>query len=212
MSGIDYLSAGLSHEWIEASSDPFYESRPAYNGPAAKYNAWTLLTGGEVADMCTLSPTAYIRPDNFPFKVQRSWSNASALAAHDPCVPVPATPYFVAAPRMTELLQGSLQGQALAVEGIKIPLGHTSTVEVDLFSDAPIDGGWQVSALDYGETSGIGANLRFAWDKQQGVNGDKLQLTVTRMKDDPNMPGVDIFVLLSTLGSTQNYWIGAVGD
>ena len=212
LSGIDYLTAGLSHEWVEAATDPLPASAPAYSGPSDRYNDWTLVTGGELADMCTLTSTGpYYKPADLPFTVQRSYSNAGAMAGHDPCVPAPAGPYFNAAPVLPDMLSGTVSGQAFTTEGLKIPLGKSATIEVDLFSDAETSGPWKVEASDpFG--SAFMSSLSFSWDRTQGKNGDKLSLTITRKGNPPGITGVNPFVLVSTLGGEQHAWVGAVGD
>jgi hypothetical protein len=212
LSGIDYLTAGLSHEWIETATDPFYFNDPAYDGPLAKYTGWTLVNGGELADMCTMAATAYLKPTGFPFTVQRSWSNAAAMAGHDPCVPAVGAPYVGAAPLMPDTVVGKFFGYALSMEGVKVPLNQPTVIEVDLFSDGPSSTPWTVTAVDYGYTTGTSGVLSFAWNKQSGVNGDKLQLTITRLKNSSQLTGIALFGIVSTLGTQQNIWVGAAGD
>jgi hypothetical protein len=207
LSGIDYVTAGLSHELVEAATDPFPNSGPAYYSPANQYNAWAIVTGGELADMCTLLSDVYFKPAGLPYMVQRSWSNQAAAAGHDPCVPAPASPYFNAAPVLPVTVSGTYYGQAFTTQGANIPLGKSKAIAVELFSDVATPGPWKVQAIASGA-----AKLTFAWDRSSGLNGDTLQLTVTRVKDDPSVSGVDIFMLLSTLGNEQHAWVGAVGD
>jgi hypothetical protein len=207
LSGIDYVTGGLSHEWVEASTDPFPNSSPAYYGPPPRYNDWAIVTGGELADMCTILPDVYFQPTGLPFTVQRTWSNAAASAGHDPCVPAPVAPYFNAAPVMPDTLHGSYFGQSITSEGLEIAIGQSKAVEVDLFSDAKTQGPWAVRAVAFGAEK-----LTFAWSAMQGSNGDKLELTVTRVKDDPDVTGVDLFAIVSTLGTDEHAWVGAIGD
>jgi len=205
LSGIDYLTAGLSHELVEASTDPLYISAPAYDGPAAKYTDWNLVTGGEVADFCTPMNDVYFKPSDFPFTVQRSWSNAAAAAGHDPCVPAFAGPYFAAVPVLPDTLKGTYYGQAFTSEGVHVALGASVDVEVDLFSDAPTDA-FAVSATS------TGADLGFAWDRASGSNGDVLTLTITRKADAKNIAGIDFFEISAMLDGRVVKWIGAVGN
>jgi hypothetical protein len=75
----------LSHELIEAATDPVPSNHPAFQlrDPSG---GWSAL-GGEVADLCTrFDSTGIWREDRFV--AQRSWSNAAA-ALGDPCVPDP---------------------------------------------------------------------------------------------------------------------------
>lgn len=205
LSGIDYLTAGLSHELVEASTDPLYVTAPAYDGPAAKYTDWNLVTGGEVADFCTPMNDVYFKPADFPFTVQRSWSNAAAIAGHDPCVPAFAGPYFAAVPVLPDTLKGTYYGQAFTSEGVHVALGASVDVEVDLFSDVPSDA-FAVSATS------SGANLEFSWDRPSGANGDVLTLTITRKADAKNIVGVDFFEISAMLDGRVVKWIGAVGN
>jgi hypothetical protein len=113
--------------------------------------------------------------------VQRIWSATAAAAGHDPCFPAPsANPYFNVAPR----------AWLLTAE-----VGQTATLTANAFSDAPIDGGWTLSADDFlALTSGSkDANefLAFSFDgaTQRTVhNGDTVEMTVT-LKKDPGPSG-----------------------
>src|SRR6185369_12451415 len=64
-----------THEIIEAATDPFPRSNPAWqmdnaNGPL---EAWLMLTGGEIADLCLNQ--SYDEREGFT--VQDIWSNAA---------------------------------------------------------------------------------------------------------------------------------------
>jgi hypothetical protein len=205
LSGIDYLTAGLSHELVEASTDPLYLSAPAFDGPAPKYNDWNLATGGEVADFCTPNTDVYFKPSDFPFTVQRSWSNAAATAGHDPCVPAAPGPYFAAVPVLSDTLHGTYYGQAFTSEGAHVALGASVDVAVDLFSDTLMDAPFSVSATS-------SANLAFSWDRTSGSNGDVLTLTITRKGDAKNTTGIDFFDVVAVQGSRVVKWVGAVGN
>jgi hypothetical protein len=74
----------MSHELIEAATDPVPGNRPAYrlNDPSSPWSS----TGGEVGDLCEVSGQEALRDNGYV--VQRSWSNAAAEAG-DPCAPIP---------------------------------------------------------------------------------------------------------------------------
>lgn len=207
LSGIDYVTAGLSHEWIEASSDPFYLTAPAYDGPAPKYNDWNFVTGGEVADMCTLTNGVYFKPNDLPFTVQRSWSNAAAAAGHNPCVPATNDPYFAAAPVLSATLYAKYMGSPFTCEGAHVAVGSSIDVPVDLFSDAPTDGPFTLSA-----SALFGASLAFSWDQASGENGDVRTLTITRKADSSTLTGADFFEITAMQNGRAAVWIGAVGN
>jgi len=207
LSGIDFVTAGLSHEWVEAATDPFYFTHPAYQSPAARYDDWMFATGGELADMCTTTNAVYFKPADLPFTVQRTWSNAAAVAGGDPCVPAPSDAYFAAAPLLSDTLEASVQGQSFSSEGVHVALGSSVTIPVALFSEAPTIAPWHVRAAATGA-----AHLTFAWDQTTGQNGDVLALTITRTADDPSYTGFDAFIITSELGARQSAWVGAVGN
>ena len=81
-----------SHEIIEAATDPFDLTAPAYVVLDQK-NPWYFFAG-EVADICPLSQV--VREAGF--LAQRYWSNQAVTATKDPCVPAPAgeLPYITA--------------------------------------------------------------------------------------------------------------------
>ena len=212
LDGIDFVTAGLSHEWLEAATNPFYASNPAFNGAAGEDSDWIIATGGELGDMCATTPSVYFKPDDFPFTVQRSWSNASAAAGHDPCVPLRAEPYFSAVPAVLEKVAtgGAIDNDKS--RGVVVPAGGSRTVDITLFSDGPTKGPWTVKAVDYAPRFGAAKDLSFAWSKSEGSAGETLQLTITRVKKDDALGGAGLFQIVSTLGARQSIWVVAVGD
>jgi hypothetical protein len=210
---IDELSAEASHEIIEAATDPLPTDNPAYISVDPDHLAWELLSGPEVADMCAANPDAFYMPPGITTFVQHVWSNAAAAASHDPCQPNGTTPYFNSAPVMTDTVQipNSVFGP-LETKGVKIPIGSSATIEVDLYSDAPTSGPWAVSALDLSSIFFGAANpaLSFSFDKPTGQNGDKLHLTIKSLAAGPL--GAAPFWIESDLGQTSKFWVGVVGN
>ncbi len=108
------LTSVISHEWVEASTDPFLTSTGAFTltgGPTAAYFSvdadhaiWALLGGGEAGDLCEPEgDDVYVTPSDVGFEVQRTWSNVHAGASHDPCTPnLTETPFFDSAPMLPE--------------------------------------------------------------------------------------------------------------
>jgi hypothetical protein len=201
LTGFDAISASLSHELVEAATDPFLDTSAAWAFPDVDHLVWSYVPGAEVADMCDLEPQSF-QPLVGSYFVQRSWSNASALAGHDPCVPVLAQPYFVAAPVLTAKQNITFQAQVTTTNGVKIPVGDTQTIEVQLFSDAPTSD-WNVDAIDVKDPAGF----TFSWDRQTGNNGDTLHLTITRTLGTSSE-----FAIESHSGTTTNLWFGFVAD
>jgi hypothetical protein len=212
--GIDYVSAVMSHEVIEAMTDPLVNiGTYGYIGQDPDHLAFYFATSAELADMCALVGNAFYTPPDFPYVVQRIWSNSVAPTGHDPCLPEPAGQvYFNSVPILTdEVTVPSILGAGYEKsKGVNIARGQMKTVEVDLFSEAPTPGPWTVHAV---ETDGSNS-LSFSFDKTTGINGDKLNLTITVLDDNPWGPGIDgeSFVVVSALGTQLSFWAGFVGN
>lgn len=199
LTGIDGLTATLSHELVEAATDPLLVNSPAWAYADDDHLIWSFTPGAEIADMCALEPQSFEKLVG-SFYVQRPWSNASALAGHDPCVPVLSQPYFNAAPVLTNDVNIAFDMHYVATKGVQVPIGMSRTVPVQLFSDAPT-ADWMVQAIDTTTPPG----LTFSWDRQTGNNGDTLHLTITRTA----MSSSEI-IFESTSGSTINLWFAFV--
>jgi hypothetical protein len=219
-SGIDGLTAeqeltfALSHEIVEATTDPQPYTDPAYVDPDNNDVAWGIIAGGELADMCEFVPNIQITPAApFDYTVQRTWSNASAAASHDPCVPIPAGEvYFNSAPVMGDTISLDQGFGPFSTVGVEVALGGSKTIPVDLYSDGPTSGPWTIQAVDVAsQYNGEATALTFSFDKTSGENGDVVHLTINAVRKDP-MYGGEIFILVSTLGGMQTLWFGAVGN
>ena len=164
MNVLEELTASESHELIEAATDPYPESRPAWAmvDDADLYWAFTL-GGGEVGDMCAQFSGVFTQFPELDYVVQRSWSNRAALAGQDPCVPpLAGEVYFNAAPELDDRPTISLEGQDVMVKAVVIPVGQSKTIDLDLFSSASTNGPFSVH-VDDGETiMGRPANLSFS--------------------------------------------------
>jgi hypothetical protein len=222
----------LSHEWVEASTDPYVTANGLFTlqaGPQsaffsvdANHIVWAAMArGGEAGDLCQPEePSVYYAPTDIGYDVQRTWSNKSGAAGHDPCVPLlSGQPYFRSAPVLPEqvTIHSAITG-TIVTQGITIPLGQTKTIDVVLYGDGAFSGPWTVTAedllyKDYGAISGglIQNTLDFVWDKTQGVSGDTLHLDikVTEKSIAGNAHG---FVITSTSGSQVTAWPGIVVD
>jgi hypothetical protein len=222
---VDGLTAVISHEWVEAATDPVLAGVNGVftfqGGPQASYfmvdadhTIWAVNGGAEAGDLCeTEGTSAYITPMDVGNQVQRTWSNLSAMAGHDPCVPTLPGPYFNSAPVLTDDVQVmTLSLGTINTKGIKIPAMTSAMVDVKLFSDATTNNmRWTVQADDVFQQLGLGQTLTFAWDKTDGMNGDTLHLTITVTQSTVfTFGGGHAFVITSTFGSRKTQWIGAV--
>ena len=220
--------ATLSHELVEAATDPFFKqslsgsnSGSGYATLDARHWAWALPAAGgaELADLCEWQVRSDYQDPEVGGTVQRTWSNAAMAAFHQPCVPArSAGPYFNGVPHFDDAVTLQVFGQSLRTRGIAIAIGQSKTVPVDLLSDAATDGPWRVTAYDLKEwtnqfdfTAQAEPTLAFAFDQQSGVNGDTLQMTITALKQDPDFLA-EPFVVVSRRGRDSNVWLGLVGQ
>jgi hypothetical protein len=209
LTGIDAITGVTSHELIEASTDPYPFNDPAYAQVDQDHYYWSsALGGGEVGDLCAQNPGAFTFFDELPYAVQRTWSNVSIAAGHDPCVPeVAKEVYFNVVPELDD--QITLGGGGSA-SGVSVPLGTTKTITLDLYSDGPTSGPFTVKVIDAQQLFGGTSSFKFALDKSSGVNGDKIQLTITTNTASKRKHGT--FAIESHLGSETNYWFGLIGE
>ncbi len=208
------LTMALGHELGEASTDPFFYTNPAFSKMDGDHLAWGATPGAEVGDRCE-----YLHAQDRIvgiYDVQRSWSNASAAAGHDPCVPLLSAPFegVAAVEPDTLTLMGRGPGGTTTTrmtKGISIAAGTSKTVEVDLWSDGAT-GDFTVNAYDVASVfRGRAAELSFKWDKQTGKNGDKLQLTITHVKAASRGASEYVIFVGPDTNATAE-WFGYVGN
>lgn len=208
---LDELTESASHEWLEASTDPHVETTPAYGQADADHAVWGYVPGAEVGDYCEYLDAAYQQLVG-TYKVQRTWSNASAMAGHDPCVPVLTTPYASAAPVMTDTVTINDGQSTTMTKGVKVALNQSVTIPVQLYSDAPTQD-FTVDALDIDSAFGGGSpELTFSWDKTTGHNGDTLHLTITRKANGTQLAGSEIAIETKVGSTATNLWWAFVSN
>ncbi len=211
--GLDALTGTTSHELIEAATDPYPQSSPAYSQVDDGHFYWeTFLGGGENGDMCAQFSSSFTKFAELPYTVQRGWSNKAVKAGHDPCVPTqPGSVYFNSYPILNDNVPYSFGGpQTVNVKGVKIPNGQSATVELDLYSDAPTSGPWTVNAIDLAAQRGQAPQLKFAFDKTQGQNGDRINMTITVVAASTR--NRETFIVSSKLNGESHIWLGVVGN
>jgi hypothetical protein len=195
---VDNMTVGASHELVEAATDPYPFTRPAYTGADTDHYAWTILTEGEVGDMCEFNPDMGVIPSDGTFLVQRTWSNAAAAAGLNPCVPAPAA-YASASPVLPDV--GMLRWTSnVTTRVVKIAVGQTGVVELPVFTSAPMSA-VKVKVYDglyyyYGGEQ----NLMMTLDRSTANNGDSLKLSITPSAFDVDLKA-DIFVVETDFGN-----------
>ncbi len=208
-SPIDSLTGATSHEMIEAATDPFPVSNPAYAGPDQSYAVWTMLLYGEVGDMCVFDPAAFYTPSTYNHMVQRTWSNVAAAKGADPCVPaLPNENFFFAVPDLRDPVHYNMPSFGISgtTAGLKVPIGQSKQLKVYVYSQGPTQ---PITVFAQGYPSS--GTLTITPASATGVNGDVLTFNVTHNSDDATYGGAP-FVVGVQLGSTDHYYLGYVGD
>jgi hypothetical protein len=171
-----------SHEIVESATDPSPEEAPAFQ---LTDQVWTAF-GQEVADACAAVDTRLTAQES-TFAVQRSWSNASAAAGHDPCVPVSAgESYFNAAP-------------AQGTETLPLSVGESASIALYPTADGAM-GPWQLGAV-----AASGSPLGFTVQPSTVSSGTRAVLTVTLLSQ-PAL-GVDqLYGIVSQTATDTHVW------
>jgi hypothetical protein len=203
---LDLATAAYAHELVEATTDP--QPFTGYDAIDARKEEWALDYGAELGDLCELLANSWFKPTDLGYMIQRTWSNASALAAHDPCVPVPPfnAQYYASIPRQNETV--FVPNSPTGADGINLAVGESKTVEVDLTSDGPT-GAWTLSAVSDADVGSQPATLSFAFDRTSGVNGQKVHLTITAVRRPTR--GFELYRIVSKLQNRITAWWGLVG-
>jgi hypothetical protein len=215
----DWSTIAMSHEIIEASTDPDPQDKffgwDGFDPDHFAFDWFQQFQGSEVADACEFFPTSDYQEIEtspvFDFYVQRTWSNLSAIAGHNPCVPLAPGPYFNVTPMnlkyVSVTLPPSLTGSNLpeitTTRGVRILPGDTGTIELGFYSDARTGGDWTVTGVD--ETDGTESSadhLSVSIDRPSGQNGQKAYATVTVMS--AGSMNAELLVFHSTLYGVTN--------
>jgi hypothetical protein len=203
--GIDTDTPAVTHELVEAFTDPD-TGFLAWSGMEDSHVLWGFDGGEELGDLCEIFKSSTKTDPASGRLIQATWSNASAAASHAPCVPW-VGPFFAAAPVMNDDIPIAVLG--VTTKGLRIPIGETRVVEVDLFSDGPTNGDFTLSVLDDSAASGGPTYLDVSLDKASGQNGEKVALTIKVNDFDPM--GFDRFYVRAELNGERMSWLGVVG-
>jgi hypothetical protein len=206
--GIDMVSATISHELAEAATDPLVSTNPAYATADQDHVVWDFTPYPELGDMCAFEPQSFQRLAG-NFIVQRIWSNRSAASGGDPCSPpLVGSVYFNAVPDLGENVTLSYGGQGFQTLGVKIPVGQSKTIAVRLFSTAPT-ADWTLQFADTSSVRGGPRLLDFNPTYFNGNNGDVAQVSITAVAAGP-LGGAELIVISARDNVTTQYWFGFV--
>ncbi len=222
------FSSTVSHEVVETVTDAFPNNNAGWYMVDNAHLFFDLANNGsEIGDMCQNDPEATYVFSDMPYTVQRFWSNMSAAAGHDPCVPQnPNLVFFNAVPELPDTglfnyFGGG--GTPPKVDSVAIPVGMTKTVWLDLYSDGTVTD-WTVSVMDNNVFNGANpsqALLSFSLPVTTGNNGTRLPLEITVKKagngnNQGEVTNVELFAIISSQGTgpgnqgPSHYWYGAV--
>jgi hypothetical protein len=228
MTALESATVSVSHELAEASVDPYPDADPAWQGLDRDHLAWELFQQGqdENSDMCELYDDSY-GPHAMPeisLFVQRSWSNASVVGGHDPCVPAPKRPYFNVTPLgADDDLVADFGDFDVPInprsKGVRVRVGETRKIPIGFYSDGPTEPfllqAFELDPFDpYADPMGGGGSsakdtLELSLDRDEGRNGEKAYLTVK--VNGTSSIGVTLVVLQTTLGDVTHFMPLLVG-
>lgn len=206
-SEIDALTRSITHELVEAATDPFVDSHPAYGLPDDRGLGWVLGAGSEVTDMCAFEPSAYGELGGH--SAARSWSNLAASAGHDPCVPAVPGPYYNAEPIFPQTMTFKLGAGKTRAQSIKVAVGDSQTIDVMPFADGAIDS-WTLVAQDEPTLFGSDPELELSFDAATAHPGETRHLTIKRLADSAS--GATAFVIVSRTANGGHHWWGVVSN
>lgn len=145
------------------------------------------------------------------FQVQRSWSNASAAAGHDPCVPVGGGPYASVTPLNQQLISldlswfgGSSNVQTL---GYRVLVGQTMSIPLGFHTDVPTATPWTITPVEGNPLPGgsTSSHLTMSVDEPTGENGHIAYLTVTVNSVDTSMQGELVTIVMELPGWPRTF-------
>jgi hypothetical protein len=182
MTKLQVTTSTLSHELVEAATDPRFDP-PGYSVVDDNNFAWSYGTDPELADMCQYATTAYwtgASGIDAKYALQRTWSNAAAMAGHDPCVGDATTPYYQSVPEQPDSEALTIDGSSFTTQAKKIPVGMSGTIKVHVYADDPSAGPFTITLDDLGLKT-----LTFTQPTGTYMPGDDIDVQVMVTASDP---------------------------
>lgn len=199
------LAVSASHEYFEWATDPFPDSKPAYNKLTPEHWAWEATMAGELSDLCDFMDHDHFVPAGVGYPVQRQWSNKLSRAGAFPCAPRKDVPYVqaVAAADDAALVPDYTTAVNLTTKAIRVPAGGTRVIDVNVYSDEPAQG-IALDAQSYDQMIGNASTMgySFALSKKTASSGEVVKLEVKA----PTASAFDLVVLSARVGNETHYW------
>jgi hypothetical protein len=213
LTGAAALTPALSHELIEAATDPFPSTAPAFLETDDRHAMWAIaLSGGEVADLCENEAPNLVTPDELGYPVQRSWSNAAARGTGGPCVPVPAgETYFNAVARLPDNVEFQRDGAVTTflLPVVRATVGASASAMVDFQSVDPMQA-WRAVAFEIQSDNSLGPNASGMHAPAiAGRTGDAKALSVWNA-EAPAGGVFPMLVLSHSDSGALHVWVGAI--
>jgi hypothetical protein len=211
LTGASVLTPALSHELVEAATDPLSNSAPAFKSIDPAHVMWAVaMSGGEIADLCENDRPHLITPADLGFPVTRVWSNSAARGTGGPCVPVPAgETYFTTVARLPTTTRLKLPSGAMAdVPSVVAAAGAAASVTVDFRSD-DTSLSWRVLALEYHGPASASSLAPAGPSAVLGRAGESHSIPILA----PTTASTGIFPLVLVSRSESgsiHIWVGAV--
>lgn len=203
---LEVTTGAASHEIIEAATDPYNKDLLAYAYVDDAHASWMFVLGGEVADLCAQRSDAFYTPTDYPYMVQRSWSNRAARRGADPCVPPSGEPLFTAAFDLPATIDF---GGGFGGRGVIVPPGESRTIDLELHDEGTGLISVTVDDVSTSLTGHVGASS-LTLDRSRGRGGDVLHLTIKTPAGASDEP--ELFVVgLQKNGRYTYSDVGAIG-
>jgi hypothetical protein len=211
VTALQELTTTAGHETVEAATDPHFETDEAFDDVDAAHEAWTYVTGGELADLCEYADTAYwTDAPGMTYTIQRTWSNAAAAAGMDPCVAGAPATYVQGVPEQPDSAVIAPYGVDVTTTSLKVAKNATGTLTVHLAGTG--QGPFTVKAFDIGTEFGASSPyLTFVQPTGTYNVGDTVTISVTVKASDPGLgssAGAEAFEIdtVPASGPTTYYW------
>lgn len=210
ITGIDVLTPAVSHELVEASTDPFVRFDPAYAGIDPDHLLWAVvMNGAEVADLCENEQPELVFPDDIGRPVQRIWSNAAARAGTGPCVPVPpGEVYFNAVASLGSRAEYTASTDAVyTVPVMNRKIGEAATVEVSFRGPAAAPTNVAAIAYELDDANSLGVeNPR----PMSGLRGHSLSIPITTSLSTASGVVPLLIGAMDADRTVMHFWVGGV--
>jgi hypothetical protein len=205
LTGADAITPPLSHELVEAATDPFPTTEPAFADTDQHHPMWAqALAGAEIADLCENEAPNLTMPADIGSPVQRIWSNAAVAAGTGPCVPVPpGEVYFNAVARLPDTITIERYGMRVPIPVLSAAVGATATTSVEFRSDGDSPASWSAAAIEVHTAAKLTA-------RPMPVTGRRAEMHTLTIATPESSAGIFPFVVVSRAGDAVHLWVGTI--